>query len=75
MTPEAKARRRQKDHERYMRNHDERLANQRVYYREHPEYHKRKAREWEKKKREEIIYERREQNTTAGSDGPATTEA
>lgn len=57
MTPEAKARRRQKDHERYMRSHDERLAKQRAYYREHPEYYKQKAREWEKKKREEIIYE------------------
>jgi hypothetical protein len=58
MTPEAKARRRQKDHERYMRHRDERLAKQRAYYREHPEYHKLKAREWEKRKREEILYGR-----------------
>ena len=69
MTPEAKARRRQKDHERYMRHHDERLAKQRAYYREHTEYHKQKAREWEKKKREEIIYERRKQDTTARTAG------
>ena len=60
MTPEAKARRRQKDHERYMRHRDERLAKQRAYYWENPEYYKLKAREWEKRKREEILYERRE---------------
>ena len=58
MTPEAKARRRQKDHERYMRHRDERLERQRAYYREHPEYYKQKAREWEKRKREEILYGR-----------------
>lgn len=52
MTPEAKARRRQKDHERYIRHRDERLAKQWAYYREHPEYYKRKAREWEQKQRE-----------------------
>ena len=58
MRPEAKARRQQKDHERYMRHRDERLAKQRAYYREYPEYHKQKAREWEKRKREEILYGR-----------------
>ena len=60
MTPEAKARRRQKDHERYMAHRDERLAKQRAYYREHQEYHKQKAREWEKRKREEILYGRKQ---------------
>lgn len=30
-------RRRQKDHERYLRQRDERLAKQRAYYREHRE--------------------------------------
>ena len=65
MTPEAKARRQQKDHERYMRHRDERLAKQRAYYRQHPEYHKQKAREWEQRKREEILYERRKQDTTS----------
>ena len=58
MTPEAKARRRQQDHERYMRHRDERLAKQRAYYREHPEYYKQKSREWVKRKREEILYGR-----------------
>lgn len=58
MTPEAKARRRQKDHERYMRHRDERLTKQRAYYREHSEYYKQKARKWEQRKREEILYGR-----------------
>lgn len=58
MTPEAKARRQQKDHERYMRQREARLANQREYYQEHRGYYKLKAREWEKRKREEILYGR-----------------
>lgn len=60
MTPEAKTRRQQKDHERYIRHRDERLERQRAYYREHPEYYKQKAREWEKRKREEILYGRKQ---------------
>ena len=37
---EIKPTRKQKDHERYMRNRDERLKHQREYYAEHREYFK-----------------------------------
>ena len=64
--------RQERDHLRYMAHQSERQAKQRDYYRAHPDYYKRKAREWEQKQRE-IVYERTtEQNTPTGSDGPAT---
>ena len=46
--------RQERDHLRYMAHQSERQAKQRDYYRAHPEYYKRKAREWEHKQREII---------------------
>lgn len=59
MTAEAKARRQQKDRERYMRHREEKLKRQHAYYHSHAEERKQYQKQYYREHREDILYRQR----------------